>query len=253
MSSISGNENLPGAEAQPSARLKALLYGWRLALAEIRASLLRGDRRRRTDANQRDDGASECVPESQVTQVAEDAPERTAAEPPGADADGDGDGDGDAGERALVPLPDDRSQALAHLCDRLLEQLDAAEVKAAEIRFVVHKHEHPAHPLLDPDALAVAGDAELVWEMRRLIAWSGGTIADVVQALETRGADLDENARELLRDEVAALDVDLATLNVLLAGPVNWDREFECLLAGEVAPFDDVAGDEDEENDANDV
>ena len=92
-------------------------------------------------------------------------------------------------------------------------------------------------------------DGELVWELRRLIASSGGTIADVAQALETRGADLDEHARELLNDELAALEVDLATLNVHLADPVDWDNEFECLLAGEVAPFDDLVGDEDDQSD----
>jgi hypothetical protein len=85
--------------------------------------------------------------------------------------------------------------------------------------------------------------------LRRLIAWSGGTIADVGRTLEARGADLDENARELLRDELAALDVDLATLNVQLADPVDWDSEFGFLLAGEVAPFDDLAADEDGDED----
>ena len=69
--------------------------------------------------------------------------------------------------------------------------------------------------------------------------------------LETRGADLDENARELLNDELAALEVDLATLNVHLADPVDWDNELGCLLAGEVAPFDDPVGDEDDDDEAS--
>jgi hypothetical protein len=33
-----------------------------------------------------------------------------------------------------------------------------------------------------------------------------------------------------------------------LADPVDWDGEFECLMAGEVAPFDDPVGDEDDQN-----
>lgn len=241
MSATSGNKDLPGADAQRSPKLKALMYRWHETLVEIRDSLLSGDPRQRIDANRRDIADPECAPEGQLTQVADDGPEPSRADPLTSD--------GDTRERELVPLPDDRSQALAVLCDRLLRELDGAELNAAEIRFVVHKHEHPDYPRLDPGSPAGAGDGELIWELRRLIAWCGGTIADVAQALETRGADLDENARELLRDEVAALDVDLATLNVHLADPVDWDSEFEFLLAGEVAPFDELAGDEDDKND----
>jgi hypothetical protein len=29
--------------------------------------------------------------------------------------------------------------------------------------------------------------------------------------------------------------------------PIDWDTELECLLAGEVAPFDEPSGDEDDE------
>jgi hypothetical protein len=85
--------------------------------------------------------------------------------------------------------------------------------------------------------------------LRRLLAWSGGAIADVARALETRGADLDESAREFLREEIEALDADVDTLNVYLADPINWDSDFGCLLAGEIAPFDDFVGDEDDETD----
>jgi hypothetical protein len=241
MSTIRGNKNLPVADAQRSSKLKALMHRWHEALGEIRDSLLSGDRGQRIVAHRRDRCAPECAPVGQLTEVADDSPEPIRADAPISD--------GDAQERELVPLPDQRSQALAVLCDRLVQELDGAEVKAAEIRFVVHKHEHPGYPPVDQGSPAGAGDRELVWELRRLIAWSGGTIADVARALETCGADLDENARELLRDEIAAFDVDLATLNVHLADPVDWDSELECLLAGEVAPFDDLAGDEEDEND----
>lgn len=240
MSTIRGNKNLPVADAQSFTKLKALMQRWHDALGEIRDSLLSGDRRQRIVAQRRDRRAPECATRGQLTEVADDGP-GIGADPPI--------GDGDTRERELVPLPDDHLQALAVMCDRLLQELDGAGVKAAEIRFVVHKHEHPSYPRLDPGSPAGAGDGELVWELRRLIAWSGGTIAYVTRALETRGADLDENARELLKDEIAALDVDLATLNVHLDDPVDWDSEFECLLAGEVAPFDDLAGDDDDEND----
>lgn len=155
----------------------------------------------------------------------------------------------DTGQRKLVPSPDAVSQAIAVLRDRLLHELGRAEVRAAEIRLTVQKHGHRSYPRLDLSSRPGAVGGELALELRRLIAWSGGTIADVAEALETHGLDLDESARELLRDEVEALEIDLALLNVRLAEPVDWDREFERMLGGEIAPFDDPAGDEDDEND----
>ena len=226
MSITRGNNNFPGTDAQASTKLKALLRRWRDALTQIR-------------------GARQCT-DGELPQTV-DATSDLEPITPAPDADGDG--DGNARERELVPLPDERSQALAVMCDRLLQELDGDDVRAAEIRFVVHRHEHPTYPRLDPGSVADPVAGELVWELRRLIAWSGGAIADVARALETRGPDLDDDARTLLQDELAALDVDLATLNVHLADPVDWDREFECLLAGEVAPFDDFAADEDGDSD----
>jgi hypothetical protein len=219
MSITRGNENY----AEDSTRLKALLRRWREALTQIRGS-------RHATAGELPEAA---VATSEVEPIAPDAL----------------DADDDVRERELVPLPDERSQALAVLCDRLLHELDGDDVKAAEIRFVVHRHEHPGQPRLDSGSVADPSAGELAWELRRLIAWSGGAMADVARALEIRGDDLDETARALLQDELAALDVDLATINVHLADPLDWDREFECLLAGEVAPFDDFAGDEDDDTD----
>lgn len=219
MSITRGNENY----AEDSTRLKALLRRWREALTQIRGS-------RHATAGELPEAT---VATSEVEPIAPDAPEA----------------EGDARERELVPLPDERSQALAVLCDRLLHELDGDDVKAAEIRFVVHRHEHPGHPRLDSGSVADPSAGELAWELRRLIAWSGGAMADVARALEIRGDDLDDTARALLQDELAALDVDLATINVHLADPLDWDREFECLLAGEVAPFDDFTGDEDDDTD----
>jgi hypothetical protein len=122
-------------------------------------------------------------------------------------------------------------------------------VKGAEIRVIVHKRGHRSCPRLDLESKPGPAGGELALELRRLIAWSGGTIADVAEALETHGSDLDKSARELLRDEVESLELDLAMLNVQLADPVDWDTEFERLLDGEVAPFDDPAGEEDDDND----
>ena len=241
MRTTSGNKEFPGAYAQRPITLNGLVQRWREALADLWDSLLSDDPRRRILANRHDQHTPERGPVGPLARAVDDGPEPITADPlPSAM---------ETRERELVPLPTERSQALAVVCDRLLQQLDGAEVKSAEIRFVVHKHDDPGNPRLDPAWSADAGHGELVWELRRLIAWSGGTIADVAQALETRGADLDENARELLNDELAALEVDLATLNVHLADPVDWDNELGCLLAGEVAPFDDLVGDEDDQND----
>ncbi len=241
MRTTSGNTEFPGVDAQRAITLNRLVQRWREALADVWESLLSDDLRRRILANRHGQHTPDREPAVQLTRAADDAPAQTTADPLPSD--------GETRERELVPLPTERSQALAVLCDRLLQDLDGAEVKAAEIRFVVHKREDSGNPRLDPAWSADAGNGELVWELRRLIAWSGGTIADVAQALETRGADLDENARELLNDELAALEVDLATLNVHLADPVDWDNELGCLLAGEVAPFDDLVGDEGDQKD----
>jgi hypothetical protein len=237
----SGNQNMPGVDAQRSTNLKRLIHRSHTALVEILESLLSVELRQRIHALRRDRRVPEATPATQLTGVLDDGPGPIPSDPPP--------GDGETRERELVPLPDERSQALAVLCDRLLQELNYAEAEGAEIRFVVHKREHPGYPRLDPRSLAEAGDGELVWELRRLIAWSGGTIADVAQALETRGADLDERSRELLRDEIETIDSDLATLSVHLADPLDWDSELECLLAGELAPFDDFADDEDNTTD----
>jgi hypothetical protein len=155
--------------------------------------------------------------------------------------------DGDARPTEPPPLPDDRSEALATLCDRFLEELGGSEIKAAEIRFVVHKRDDPARPPEDPDRDSACG--EVAWELRRLIASAGDTLADAVRGLERHAADLDENGRELLQDELTTLDVDLSLLKEHLADPTDWDSELECLLAGEIGPFDDPRADEEDDDD----
>jgi hypothetical protein len=95
-------------------------------------------------------------------------------------------------------------------------------------------------------------ESDLIWELRRLLAWSGGTIADVTQALELRGSELDAAARSLLQDELDALDSDLALLRSVLTDRMDWDRAYERLLAGEIAPLDERTLDEVEvEDDAD--
>lgn len=143
-----------------------------------------------------------------------------------------------------TPAPEERAQALATVCEALLRQFDDDQAGAAEIRLVVHKRgevptESALAPRPDSRSAVDADDEELVWELRRLLASSGGAIADVVHALERRGDDVDRNGRDLLQDEVRAVEVDIAALKTLLSDPLDWDGECKRLLADEVPPFED--------------
>ena len=155
--------------------------------------------------------------------------------------------------KALSSIRDPRlrAEALAAMCEALLRQFDDEQAGAAEIRLVVHKREteRVSAPRLDPDEPVDAEGEELLWELRRLLASSGGTIADVAHALERRGDEVDRKGRDLLQDEVGAIEIDIAVLKTLLSDPIDWDAESRRLLAGEVPPFEDHAVDDDDEDD----
>jgi hypothetical protein len=133
--------------------------------------------------------------------------------------------------------------------------LDDYRTGAAEFRLVVDKRDEPpgesaSDPRPDSTPAIDAEDDELIWELRRLLASSGGTIADVAHALERRARHVDRKGRDLLEDEVRAVEVDIAILKTLLSEPVDWDSECKRLLAGEIPPFEDevVDDDNDDEN-----
>lgn len=154
---------------------------------------------------------------------------------------------------APTPLPETRSEALAAVFEELLRQFDDEHAGAAEIRLVVHKRDEPStEPASDSrsdSAPAVDADGEeLLWELRQLLASAGGTIADVAHTLEGLGDDIDRRGRDLLEDEVHAIEVDIAVLKTLLSDSVDWETECRRLLADEVPPFEDgaVADDDDE-------
>jgi hypothetical protein len=165
---------------------------------------------------------------------------------------------GKAPER--LPLPEERSEALAALCEALLRQFDDDEAAAAEIRLVVHKRgDGPteADARSDSTSAVDADEAELVWRLRRALATAGDGIADVAEALEKRGDDVNGKGRALLQDEVRAVEVDIAVLKTLLSDQVDWDGECRRLLADEVPPFeaevlDDDRGDRDHRDDRDD-
>lgn len=147
-------------------------------------------------------------------------------------------------------LPDTRSEALATVFEELLRQFDDEQAGAAEIRLVVHKRDEPsAEPASDPRSDSTpavdAEDEKLLWELRQQLASSGGTIADVAQTLEGLGDHIDRNGRDLLRDEVHTIEVDIAVLKTLLSDFVDWDTESRRLLADEVPPFEDSVVDDD--------
>lgn len=150
-----------------------------------------------------------------------------------------------------VALAGERSAALASTLERLLGQFEDERAGAAEIRLVVHKRDQPGRGWRpDSGSVVDVSDGELVWELRRLLAASGGMVADVALALERRGDAVDVKGRELLGDELSAVEVDIAILKTLLADPVDWDRECGRLLAGEIPPFEDrTVDDEPDQND----
>jgi len=223
MRTTRGKRNVSISDTRRFTKLVAPLYrcldncsAARKRLADLRRSRLKGPRQ-------------PALPDAQCI----------AADPPTAAA--------HALRNELPALPNERSEALAALCDRLLQDLAGADVKAAEIRFVVHKPDHPVHPSIDPESDPACG--ELAWDLRRLVASAGDAIADVVRALDLRAEDLDEHEREILQDEATTLDVDLGLLKAQLADATDWDAELQCLLAGEIAPFDDPYADDEDDND----
>jgi hypothetical protein len=152
-----------------------------------------------------------------------------------------------------APLPEARAEALAAVCEMLLRQFDDEQAGAAEIRLVVHKRDalstEPG-PGARPDSRSALDveDDELVWELRRLLASSGGAIAEVALELERRGDVVDRKGRELLQEEIRAVEVDIALLKTVLSDPVDWDGECKRLLASEVPPFEDPAADDDRDD-----
>jgi hypothetical protein len=90
-------------------------------------------------------------------------------------------------------------------------------------------------------------DGELLRRLRRLMTESSGTIANIAHQLETRAAELDDDACDQLRDDVLVLEEDIATLKGQLVAPVDWDAEHERLIAGELPSFEDDFDEDDED------
>jgi hypothetical protein len=157
-------------------------------------------------------------------------------------------GSAEAAESALLPARREAPETpLANVWERARQELGGDDVTAVDIRITVHKRTPPAELEAEPWPLVAPDAVKLLAQLRWLLSQSSGTIADVAHQLETRGADIDDAGSEQLRDDVAILDEELATVKALLLAPVDWDAEHGRLLAGEIPPFDDDADDEDED------
>jgi hypothetical protein len=145
----------------------------------------------------------------------------------------------------------DGTDALATVWEQARQEFGNDDVTAVDIHLTVHKRQQPtrlkpdAWPTPQPRAELEAGD--LLRRLRWLMTESSGTLANIAHQLETRAAELDDDACDQLREDVLILDEDIATLKALLIAPVDWDIEHGRLIAGELPPFEDDF-DEDDEN-----
>ncbi len=141
---------------------------------------------------------------------------------------------------------------LAKACEQTLSALDGDESVDVEIRIAVRKQQDSTElgdsPASRPSSLADLVDEELVPRMRWLLTQASGTIAEVAHHLEARAAEIGYGARADLRDDLLVLDEELARVEALLVGPLDWDSSFTRLLKGEIPPLhsnDDSQHDDD--------
>ncbi len=153
----------------------------------------------------------------------------------------------EAEARVREAVRQEGAEALAKLWERARHEFGGDDVTAVDVHLTVRRRSQPAElapePWLNPWQPAGADAGELLWRLRWLLTQSCGTIADAAHQFEARAAELDDRAREQLRDDLLSLDEELATLKALFLAPVDWDAEYERLLAGELPPFDDEADD----------
>lgn len=146
---------------------------------------------------------------------------------------------------ALVNKP---CEALARACEQTLSALAGDDRVGIEIRLAVRKQGDPS-PVEERrslDSLEIGeaiGDA-LLPMMRWRLTEATGTIGEVAHQLETRAADIDDDARAQLRDDVLVLDSELAVVKALLLELIDWDSELARLLNDELDTDTDAEDDE---------
>ena len=128
-------------------------------------------------------------------------------------------------------------EALARACEQTLSALDGDDRLAIDIRLAVRKLGAPTDgQSLDSGDVAETVDDELLPKLRWLLARASGTIGEVAHQLERFAPDIDDSAREQLRDDVLVVDDELAVVKALLVHLIDWDSELERLLEGELPP-----------------
>lgn len=145
-------------------------------------------------------------------------------------------------EPARVPVRGDGSQALAGIWEHACQHLGRNDVIAVDVRLTLHKRDSTSQRAQLPPArrrdVTDATSDEVVARLRWLLSHATGTIANVAHQIDTRGDEVDYDAREQLKDDILALDDELATLKATVLVPADWDDEFEDLLTGRIPPFE---------------
>jgi hypothetical protein len=135
--------------------------------------------------------------------------------------------------------------------DSLAEIRDRRLYRVSHSSFETYIRERWGVNILRHDAGATrAGEhtgEELLPMLRWRVSQAIGTIAEVAHLLESRASDVDDGARNHLRDDILVLDDELETLTALLAEPVDWDSGFTRLLEGELPPLDAAADPDDDD------
>jgi hypothetical protein len=146
--------------------------------------------------------------------------------------------------------PNGPCEALAKACEEL-SALDGEDRLGIEIRFAVRKQSEPGAPAegqsFEVSEVAEPSGYERLPALRWLLAQASGTVAEVSHELESRAPDIDDSAREQLRNDVLVLDGELAVVKALLIELHDWDSELMRLLADELPPFDTDADTEDDD------
>lgn len=141
-----------------------------------------------------------------------------------------------------TPLRKTPCEALARACEQTLSALEGDDRLGIEVRLVVRQQRdrgtHADGRSLDPAEVREPVREEVVPTLRWLLTKATGTIGEVAHQLETRAAEIDDDAREQLRDDVLVLDGELAVVKALLLELVDWDSEFRLLLEDELPPLD---------------
>jgi hypothetical protein len=166
---------------------------------------------------------------------------------PGADTDATPTGE-PAHDAALSDTPCD---AFAKACEQTLAALAGNERMDIEIRLAVRELGAPDAPAggrsRDASEIPERMGEALVPALRWLLTQASGTIGLVAHHLESRAADIDDEARAQLRDDVVVLEDELGTVKALLAELIDWDWELGRMLNDELPPFDTHGGPYDDE------